>query len=414
MEGEIFVRKIRVIKSKVRKNKVWGPAVVSALLQLLFLIFSVKVLGETAERIGIPSVAGEILAGISLGILFFNVDTDILTFFAKLGSIFLLFTAGYKEVSLRNLKFGSVTAFVPTLSQIVFAFIFGFVFGRAFNFSFLESLFLGVAFNPTSITVVLGTLIDLNYLSSRPGTAILSSAFLDDIIALFFFSVVVNFVRFNRILPVMVILLIAGKILLFLLIMYILGNYLFPRLFIYAGKMNAKEAVFSLVVVIALFSAYLAEIFELHSSIGAFTGGILVSEIPLAKLPDIQSKVDGLAHGILIPLFFAFIGFLIDPYALRNAGSFTLLIILTALSGKLIGGFIGSKVIGFDFYESLIFGIGVMPRAGVELVILTIGREMQIINQETFSAMVLMVVISILLSPVCMRRAIQARQRKYG
>ncbi len=386
----------------------------SALLQLLFLIFSVKILGEVAEQIGIPSVAGEILAGVSLGVLFLDVETGIITFFAELGSIFLLFTAGYKEVSLKNLKFESITALVPTLSQIVFAFVFGFAFGRIFNFSFIESLFLGVAFNPTSIAVVIGTLMDLNYLSSRPGTAMLSSAFLDDIIALFFVSVVVNFVRLNRVPPVLVILLIAGKILLFLLIMYILGNYLFPRLFIYAGKMNAKEAVFSLVIVIALFSAYLAELFELHSSIGAFTGGILLSEIPLAKLPDIQSKVDGLAHGILIPIFFAFIGFLIDPYILKNAGSFTLLIILVALFAKLAGGFMGSKVIGFDFYESLIFGIGVMPRAGVELVILTIGRELQIINQEVFSAMILMVVISILISPACMKWAIQTKKRKYG
>jgi Kef-type K+ transport system membrane component KefB len=55
-----------------------------------------------------------------------------------------------------------------------------------------------------------------------------------------------------------------------------------------------------------------------------------------------------------------------------------------------------------------------MPRAGVELVILTIGRELQIINQETFSAMVLMVVVSILISPICVRWAIQARQRKNG
>lgn len=163
---------------------------------------------------------------------------------------------------------------------------------------------------------------------------------------------------------------------------------------------------------IALFSAYLAELFELHSAIGAFTGGIMVSEIPLAKLQDIQSKVDGLAHGILIPIFFAFIGFLIDPYILKNAGSFTLLIILAALLGKLVGGFIGSKVIGFDFYESLIFGLGVMPRAGIELVILTMGRELQIISQDTFSAMVLMVVVSILISPACMKLAIQARQRK--
>lgn len=378
------------------------------------MIFSVKIFGEAAERIGIPSVAGEILAGVLLGALFHDLENDIITFFAELGSMFLLFTAGYREVSLKNLKFESITALVPTISQIVFAFVFGFAFGRIFDFNFLESFFLGVAFNPTSIAVVLGTLIDLNYLSSRPGTAILSSAFLDDIVALFFFSVVVDFVRFNRIPPVLVILLIAEKILLFLLIMYILGNYLFPRLFIYVGKMHAKEAVFSLVIVIALFSAYLAELFELRPAIGAFIGGILVSEIPLAKLQDIQGKVDGLANGILIPIFFAFIGYLIDPYILKDSGSFTLLIILAALLGKLAGGFIGSKVIGFNFYESLIFGVGVMPRAGIELVILTVGRELQIINQETFSAMVLMVVVSILISPTCIKWAIQARQRKDG
>ena len=116
----------------------------------------------------------------------------------------------------------------------------------------------------------------------------------------------------------------------------------------------------------------------------------------------------------MIPIFFAFIGFLIDPYILKNAGNFTLLIILAALSGKLVGGFIGSKVIGFDFYESLIFGVGVMPRAGIELVILTMGRELQIISQDTFSAMVLMVVVSILISPACMKQVIQARQRKDG
>lgn len=85
--------------------------------------------------------------------------------------------------------------------------------------------------------------------------------------------------------------------------MYILGKYFFPRLFVYAQKMHAKEAVFALVIMIALFSAYLAEYFELHVTIGAFIGGMLISEVSLARIPDIQSKVEGLAYGILIPLF---------------------------------------------------------------------------------------------------------------
>lgn len=374
-----------------------------------------KILGEAAERISVPSVMGEILAGILFGAIFLDVETGIVTFFAELGSIFLLFTAGYKEVSLRDLRPAALVAFVPTLSQIIFAFAFGFMLGRIFNFTFLQSLFMGVAFSPTGIGVVIRNLIDLNYLSSRPGTVMLSSAVLDDIIGIALLSLVVTLARFNRSPSVLGIFAITGKILLFLLIMYILGKYLFPRFFARAQKMHAKEAVFSLVVVIALFSAYLAEFFELHATIGAFIGGMLISEIPLAKIPDVQSKVEGLAYGILIPLFFAFIGFSIDPYALASAGIFVPMVTLLALSGKLIGGFIGSKAIGFNFCESLAFGIGVMPRAGIELVMITIGRGIGIIGEEIFSAMVFMVIVSILVSPPALKFVIQAeRKNKTG
>lgn len=297
-----------------------------------------KILGEAAERIGVPSVIGEILAGTLYGALFLDVETGIVTFFAQLGSIFLLFTAGYKEVSLRDLRPAALVAFIPTLSQIITAFAFGFMLGRIFNFTFLQSFFMAVAFSPTGIGMVIRNLIDLNYLSSRPGIVMLSSSVMDDIIGIALLSLVVTFARFNRAPSVLGIFTIAGKILFFLLIIYLLGKYIFPRIFTHAQKMHAKEAVFSLVVVIALFSAYLAEFFELHATIGAFIGGMLISEVPIAKIPDVQSKVEGLAYGILIPLFFASIGLSIDFYTLVNAGIFVPVVTLLALSGKLIGG----------------------------------------------------------------------------
>lgn len=247
-------------------------------------------------------------------------------------------------MSLRDLKPAVLVAFIPTLTQL-FCLCIRFMLGKIFNFTFLQSLFMAVALSPTAIGVVIRILIDLNYLSSRPGIVMLSSAVLDDIIAISLLSLIVTFARFNRAPSALAVLTIAGKILLFLLIMYILGKYFFPRLFVHAQKMHAKEAVFSLVVMTALLSSYLAELFELHATIGAFIGGMLISEIPLAKIPDVQSKVEGgLAYGILIPLFFAFIGYSIDLYALVKAGIFVPVVTLLALSGKLIGGgFIGQK-----------------------------------------------------------------------
>ncbi|MCQ1534310.1 cation:proton antiporter [Methanosarcina sp. KYL-1] len=386
----------------------------SALLQVLFLLFTVKVFGEIFERIGIPAILGEILAGVTLGVLFLDIDLEVLSFFAELGAIFLLFTAGYKEVHLKDLKSASEIALVPTLFQIILAFAFGFGIGRLFSFGFLESLFMAVAFSPTSIGVVVRTLIDLDYLSTRPGTVMLSSSILDDIIGIFFLSIVVTFARFQQVPSAGQVLLIAGKILAFLGLMYLLGKYFFPRLFVYVQRMHAKEAIFAFVVMVALFSAYLAELFELHAVIGAFIGGVLISEIPLAKLQDVQSKVSGLAYGILIPFFFAFIGYSIELASLEGTGLFTLLVTVAALSGKLIGGFIGSKAVGFDFYDSLIFGIGVMPRAGVELVVLSIGRGLGIISKEVFSAIVVMVAVSIIVSPVCLKWAILKKKKKSG
>lgn len=382
------------------------------LFQVLFLLFTVKVLGELFERLGATAILGEIVSGVVFGILFFEVNWEILSFFAELGAIFLLFTAGYGEVHLKDLKTTSTTALVPTLSQIAVAFAFGFGIGKLFSFGFLESLFMAVAFSPTSIGIVVRTLIDLDYLSSRPGTVMLSSAILDDIAGIFLLSVVVSFVSFQQIPTALQLFFLAGKILAFLALMYVLGKFVFPAIFAQVQHMHAKEAIFAFVVMVALFSANLAELFGLHAVIGAFIGGVMISEIPLAKLQDVQSKVSGLTHGIFSPLFFAFIGFSIDLAALKGTGLFTVLVIIAALLGKLIGGFIGSKAVGFETYDSLIFGIGVMPRAGVELVVLSIGKELGIISQEVFSAIVMMVAVSIIVSPVFLKWAILQKKKK--
>ena len=96
----------------------------------------------------------------------------------------------------------------------------------------------------------------------------------------------------------------------------------------------------------------------------------------------------------------------------QTAGLFTVLVIVLALVGKLIGGFIGSKLIGFEFHDSLIFGIGMMPRAGVELVVIAVGKDMGLITDEVFSAIVLMVVVSIIVSPILLKFVIQINEDK--
>ncbi len=238
----------------------------------------------------------------------------------------------------------------------------------------------------------------------------LASAILDDLIGTFMLSVVISIASNQQMPAGMEVLVIAGKMIGFIAIMAVLGRVVFPVLFTYIHRMRVKESIFAFVVMIALFSAYLAEAFGLHAVIGAFIGGACLSSVPLAKIEDVQSKVSGIAYGIFIPIFFAFIGLSVDPAAIQAAGMFALLVIVMALSGKLIGGFIGSRIAGFDSYDSLIFGVGVMPRAGIELVVISAGRSMGIIGDEIFSAIVLMVAVSVIVSPVLLKFAIKMKE----
>ena len=383
-----------------------------ALLALLLILFLAKVFGELVERAGFPSILGEIVAGIVFGLLFLRPDNEALLFFSELGAIFLLFTAGYKEINLRELKTASKMALIPTLSQVLVAFGFGFLIGAIFDFPQMARLFIGVAFSITSIGVSVRTLIDLNYLSKKIGSTMLASAILDDLIGIFMLSVVISIAANQQIPAGMEILVIAARMIGFIAVMAVLGRGVFPVLFTYIHRMRVKESIFAFVVMIALFSAYLAEAFGLHAVIGAFIGGACLSSVPLAKIEDVQSKVSGIAYGIFIPIFFAFIGLSVDPAAIQAAGLFALLVIVMALSGKLIGGFIGSRIAGFDSYDSLIFGVGVMPRAGIELVVISAGRSMGIIGDEIFSAIVLMVAVSVIVSPVMLKFAIGLSERR--
>lgn len=381
------------------------------ILLLLLILFLAKVFGEIIERTGFPSILGEIFAGVFLGLLWFEPGGEVLSFLAELGAIFLLFTAGYLEVNLNELRKASRMALTPTIFGMTVPFLLGYLLGQTFGFGFPESLFMGVAFSPTSIGVVVKTLIDLKYLSSRPGSVMLTSAIFDDIIGIFILAIVVTIATINQLPSGIHLLLIAGRLAGFMVIIAVLGFKVYPWLFNLVHRMHVKEGIFAFVVMVALFSAYLAEVFGLHAVIGAFIGGALLSDIPFAKIESVQRKVSGLAYGIFVPIFFAFIGLSVDLGAAQTAGLFTVLVIVLALAGKLIGGFVGSKLIGFEFRESLIFGIGMMPRAGVELVVLSVGKGMGLITYEVFSAIVLMVVVSVIVSPMLLKFAIGMKDK---
>ena len=383
-------------------------------LAFTLLLVLAKLLGEAMERLGQPAILGELAAGIILGshllgpLLFHTplYKIESLAFLAEVGAIFLLFSAGYLEVDLKRLMQMGKKSFIVAISGVTITFVTGFAIGRMFNYGLIGSLFLGLALSITSIGVTVRTLMDLGKLQTDYGMIILGTAIIDDILSLFILAILVPIAQPDTTLTIA-----STSIIAFKIIAFFGGSALFAAFFLkplakFSIKFIVAEARLGIMFSVIFIFSYIAKAAGLHMIIGAFTAGVILSLQPEFKTRDIEYKVNGIAYGLFIPLFFAVLGTMIDLGALLQGGMLAVVIIFVAISGKMLAGFVGGKMVKYSSRKSLAIGVGLIPRTGVELVVISIALSAGIIDQKIFTAIVAMVAVTVIVTPILLKQAI--------
>ncbi len=372
------------------------------LLQILLLIALAKLLGEVMEQAGYSSLIGEIAAGILLGpsILGFVTPNDTLGLFSDIGIIALLFISG-AELNPKAFSESGRTALSTALAGVAVPFAGGILLGSAFGMTLAEQLFIGTALSITSIGVSVRTLIDLKKLSTRLGATIVGAAVIDDVIGIFLLAMI-STVGAQQQFSTGAFILTVGAGIAFLVLFTGIGKKVLPGFFDLARKTKTHEMLYSITIIIAILSAYLSHLAGLHYGIGAFFAGLILG----GRIRNDRSLFDSLndfAFGFFVTFFFAYIGVLFDLSGNLLITSFTVLIIIVALAGKILGGFIGS-VGSFTKMEALIIGIGMSPRGGIELIVANVALTAGIIGAELFSSVVIVVIVTIILTPIAMKK----------
>ncbi|HUO83561.1 MAG TPA: universal stress protein, partial [Thermoanaerobaculia bacterium] len=149
---------------------------------------------------------------------------------------------------------------------------------------------------------------------------------------------------------------------------------------------------------------------HLEAVLGAFVIGIVFGQ--LRRLPDeVHEKVESIALGIFAPVFFAVAGLKVDLRSLlepRLLGLAVLIIVLTTLA-KGAGVYLGARLIGRkDHWTALSFSAGLNTRGAMDIIIATIGLELNVFSQDMFSIVVLLAMTNALAAPTALR-AILAR-----
>jgi Kef-type K+ transport system membrane component KefB/nucleotide-binding universal stress UspA family protein len=397
------------------------------LIQIAVLLASARLLGELALRLGQPSVVGEISAGIILGpsclsalfpvlgehiVPHTPTQGHILEVVSMIGAMFLLLITGL-ETDVKLIKRHARTAAGVSFGGIVTTFATGFALGMYLPDKLLAkpdqrvvfALFVATAMSISAIPVIAKVLMDMNLMRRDIGQTILAAGMSDDTNGWILLSIVAALASGQEIGGAQVGAAV-GKVLFFLLLSFTLGRWVIKRALEFTqDEIKSRDRLITLVVVFAFAFGAFSQALGLEAVLGAFVCGILFSG--MRRIPaSVPHLLESVTLGIFAPIFFGVAGLKVDIKGLFDPelAWFALLVIMVACGGKVVGTYIGARVIGKkDHWTALSFGAGLNARGAMEIIIATIGLSLGILSQEMFSIIVLMAMVTSLMAPTALR-----------
>ena len=380
------------------------------------ILIAAFTLGELFKRIGLPTVVGQIIAGLMFGIpaikeLLFGEGSALIVidFLATLGVLLLLFLAGL-EIEIDKIKETSKDAILVSLSSALVPFVLGFIFITVFfpEYGFLSALIFGGAMMVTSEGTKVKVLMDLNSINTRLGAVMLAAGAIDDIFEVLFLSVVVVFAKGGSLFDLAII---PVEIIIFLLIAYISFKVMSKVLKSLDKKSGEKTELFSIVMIFILVLAALSESLNVGYLIGAIIGGFLL-QISLKGISkknqrEMVSVVKLIALGFIVPFFFVNVGLSFDLNMLSSNLPLIAVTIGIAFFGKMIGTLIIKPISSLSWKQLYYIGWAMNSRGAAELVIALIAMQYGLITLEIFSALVAMSIVTTLIFPPVLARGIK-------
>jgi len=378
------------------------------LLAVLFaLLVATKVLGLVAQRLGQPSVIGELVAGVLLGKSLLGIldPTDpVIHDLAQLGVIVLLFEIGL-HTDIRSLVKVGAAATVVAVVGVILPFGLGYGVCVALGLPVISAVVAGAALTATSIGISARTLSDLGQLRTPEGQIVLGAAVLDDVIGLVILSVVAGLVG-GRAVTACGIASTIGIAVGFIVVALVLGNLFIPPFFRFVDRIEASGTLGVAALAFAFLLAALAAVAGYATIIGAFAAGLILHNTP--QRSRIDSATTSLGH-FFVPIFFAVVGAAVELGTLANAHA-------VAIGAALIGVGIACKVAaGFAPFwfkgRKLLIGVAMIPRGEVGLIFAQMGLATAALTAQLYSAIAAMVLVTTLVTPLLLAQLVRSAPR---
>lgn len=380
-----------------------GVDLARLLLDLLIVLVAAKAAAEVAERLRVPAVLGEILAGVLvgpsvLGLVELGGERGVsLGMLAEIGVLLLLLQVGM-EMDLGELgKVGRVSLLTAVVG-VAAPFATGVAVALPFGVGTDTAVFIGAALTATSVGITARVFGDLRALATTEARVVLGAAVADDVLGLVILTVVVKVVSGGDVGPG-VIASTLGLAVLFLVVTGALGLLVVPRLLDGVHRVATSPATVTVVAfAVTIGFAELADSAQLAFIIGAFMAGLGLGR---SRHHDRIARDLGSVGNLLIPVFFAQIGVnadlgaMFEPSVLGLAAALSVVAVLGKLASAV--GTLGTRV------DRLLVGLGMIPRGEVGLIFAAIGLSNGVLDADQYGALILVVLLTTLMTPPLLR-----------
>jgi len=406
-----------------------GPSELLFVGQVLALMVCGRLLGEAMLRIGQPTIMGQLIGGLLLGPSVFGLllpnaqhalfppipeQKAMIDAVSQFGILLLRLLTGI-ETDLRLVRQTGRASVFASLSGIAIPFALGVTLGEYLPDSLLPdpskrlvtALFLGTALSIASVKIVATVVREMNFLRRTVGQVILASSIIDDTVGWIIVSLIFGLAQHGTVDVGILLRSVLGTFA-FLVASFTVGRRLvFLAIRFVNDHLVSEYAVVTAILAIMCAMAAITHLIGVHSVLGAFVAGILVGQSPILT-DHVDQQLRGLITAFFAPVFFGVAGLSADLTILKDVhlAELTAGFILIASLGKFAGAFVGAELGGLSWREGLALACGMNARGSTEIIVATIGLSMGALNQNLFTVIVTMAVVTTMAMPPTLRWAL--------
>ncbi len=388
----------------------------TAIVTICILVFSAKILGEIFSWRKIPSVLGELFAGVLLGpfalgaLLIINGTplieiNEIVRAFGEIGGILILFISGL-EMTFRDFRKVGTAGFVIGTVGVVVPFAMGYGLMILLGYDVIPAMVVGAALTATSISITALVLQEMNKIRRVEARIMISAAVVDDVLGLAILGVIVSFISSSTPMTPLNIAIVIATSLAVWLVMTVFASLILPRLINLTSKGKTEGTVEAAATASCFGASALAAALGLSPIVGAFAAGMAVaSSKAIEKIRDYTKKLSV----VFSPVFFALAGAQFDVRAFLTTdwafyGFFAVLVIV-ALASKMLGCGLPAAFFLKSKSKGIKVGYGMISRGEVGLIVAGVAISAEAITQSTYAAILGMIMITTVLAPILLKRS---------